>query len=160
MTGTTGTDPVRQMTPGIYTAAHLWLKNRAELLISGRVWRIGPVAKKLKVDAMKLCWPVLLSARHLANKIGHCEHGGRSGHENMESAAHRVPQLKVVELVADATLWLYPTEEEVAKLQAQMEAAGLPVASPGRKEGEAKPTLGKKRGRDGRGSGRGRRGFR
>lgn len=48
--------------PGSTTWAHLWLSNRTELFISGRVWKIKKLAAKLKVKpGREVCWPVLYS---------------------------------------------------------------------------------------------------
>lgn len=143
-------------------AAHLWIIKDKELFVSGKVWRVRLVAKKLGVDWHKYCWPVLLNACTYDNHLAHCEHRGAPGHESAGSAAHHIDKFSVKALVADSTLWRYPGEQEKAKLRTQMEQAGLQIYAdkgiPKEKlKGEDKVPTTRSRGR---GRGRGRPNFR
>lgn len=141
-------------------ASHMWLSKGKELFVSGKVWNIGKVTRKLNVGKRDCCWPVLLNARTPENRIAHCEKLGTPGHENLEAAAHRIPNFDLKALVSDATLWRHASESEKKKLNEQIEKAGLPVypdkgipKERGENSGDAKPNRG-------RGRGRGRWGFR
>lgn len=159
--------------PGSLTAAHLWISDK-ELYISGAVWFIDKLAKRLKVSPRGKCWPWILSLRKERNKPGQCEAWGTSGHRHADDAAHRLDQpIDVAALKLDASVCRAPTEAEVEKLREQMRTAGLlqgqndspagrggrgrggrsPSSSPGRGKGNGK-------GRGGRGRGRGRAGGR
>lgn len=114
------TPPNIPVAPGSATWAHLWLAGRSELFISGRVWKIRKLAAKLKVRPNQVvCWPVVLSARVGDNRLAHCEHPNKAGHEAMDSAAHKVAGFRVSALVEDTTLWRYATDQEKEALRLQ-----------------------------------------
>ena len=73
--------------PGSLTAAHLWISDE-ELYISGAVWFIDKLAKRLDVSPGRKCWPWLLSLRAERNKPGQCEAWGTAGHRHANDAAH------------------------------------------------------------------------
>lgn len=108
------------MAPGSATWSHLWLSGRSELFVSGRVWKIRKVAAKLKVEAGRtICWPVVLSARVGDNRLAHCEHHDKAGHETLDSAAHKIAGFRASTLVEDTSLWRYATDREKDALRAQ-----------------------------------------
>lgn len=137
--------------PGSATWAHMWLAGRAELLISGRVWKIRRLATKLKLKAgQSVCWPVVLSAKVGDNRLSHCEHAGAAGHETTESAAHKIANFRASTMIEDSTLWRYPTEAEKESLRSQRPSSPdqRDNAPPAKRHNE-------REGRD-RGAGRGR----
>lgn len=108
------------MAPGSAACSHLWLSGRSELFISGRVWKIRKVAAKLKVSTgHTICWPVVLSARIGENRLAHCEHPDKAGHETLDSAAHKIAGFRAAALVEDTSLWRYATDREKDALRAQ-----------------------------------------
>lgn len=136
-------------------ASHLWVTKDKELLISGKVWRLDRIAKKLGVDKADYCWPVLLNARTANNRLAHCEKPGHPGHEDLHSTAHSIDKLDVRTLVNDSSLWRHANEAEKARVKVQMEKAGLRIYPD---QGVPKEDQAARRA-PGRGRGRGRRGF-
>lgn len=137
-------------------ASHMWTVKDKELLISGKVWKIDLIARKLGVNQADYCWPVLMNARTANNRLAHCEKRGQPGHEDLNSAAHTLDKLDVRALVNDSTLWRHASEAEKAKIKARMEKAGLRIYPD---KGIPKEDQADRRA-PGRGRGRGRRGFR
>lgn len=136
--------------------AHLWVVKDKELFVSGKVWKIERIARKLGVNKDSYCWPVLLNARTAENRLAHCERPDQPGHERLDSAAHSLDKLDVRALVNDSTLWRHANDAEKAKLKAQMEKAGMKIYPD---KGIPKEDQADRRAQ-GRGRGRGRRGFR
>lgn len=134
--------------PGSAVWAHMWLSGRSELLISGRVWHVTNLAAKFKTTPHSACWPVLLSARVGDNRLAHCEHVGHADHATLTSSAHRLSGFRPAALLADKTLWRYPTVKEKSMLSEQrVKAQGSPRNPPG-----AGPKVGRGRGNVGRGA--------
>ncbi|KAL3926769.1 MAG: hypothetical protein SGPRY_003147, partial [Prymnesium sp.] len=52
--------PVGPPAPGSQVAAFTWIEPGKELYVSGYVWFIGPVAKKLRVHTQSKCWPTII----------------------------------------------------------------------------------------------------
>lgn len=138
-------------------ASHLWITKDKELFVSGKVWKIDLIAKKLGVNKSSYCWPVLLNARTADNRLAHCEHPGQSGHEDLNASAHVLDKLDPRALVNDNSLWRHASEAEKDKLKLQMEKAGLRIYPDKGVPKDEQPNR-RARGR-GRG-GPGRRGFR
>ena len=138
--------------PGSLVASWLWLQPKKLLLVSGYVWDVPGMAKKLGVTVQSKCWPWLLSRKQEVNRPTICDSWGKSGHQTLTDAAHVIsPALDLKILASDATLCRFPTDAEKAKLQTQMAAAGIQTLA-------AVPRLaGRGRGKgDGRGRGRDR----
>lgn len=112
--------------PGSLVVSQQWLSSGKELYISGLVWQIPNLARKLSVPAGSKCWPWILSRKSEANKPGICKEYGRPGHKHASDTAHTIkPAPDLIALSYDPTLCRFPAE---ATLHARMKAAGLPSA--------------------------------
>lgn len=142
---------VRSMVP-----THMWVIKDKELYVSGKVWKIDRIARKLGVNKDSYCWPVLLNARTAENRLAHCEQPDQPGHERIDSAAHSLDKLDPRALVNDSSLWRHANDAEKAKLKVQMEKAGMRIYPD---KGIPKDGQADHRRARGRGQGGGRRGF-
>lgn len=134
--------PVGPPAPGSQVAAFTWIEPGKELYVSGYVWFIGPVAKKLRVHTQSKCWPWLLSSRWESNKPAICDSWGKAGHKSADDAAHKVPPTFVwAEWSKDRSLCRLPTESERKAQAEKSTAAGItrPSSYRGRGRGRAIP---------------------
>ena len=149
--------PLELAQPGAQTASYIWL-SATVLFISGLVWNVQALAKKLGVSHKAKCWPFILTRKQTANRQSVCDKWGTRGHEDAASVCHVVPNLDIAKLSQDASLCRKPTENEKKRLENQMLRAGIlrtdiPRGSPAPLRGG--PALrGRARGRGFKGRGR------
>ena len=115
--------------------AYLWLFLSAQLLMrgktleSGRVWKLGDIAKDFKVQLNKVCWPFILSMREPKNRVSDCN-GSGDDHKLPDSAAHKlIPGFDPKDQAIVDKYSRPPTAEEVAKMVAHLKANTPPPPS-------------------------------
>ncbi|KAL3893089.1 MAG: hypothetical protein SGPRY_014484, partial [Prymnesium sp.] len=107
--------------PGSLESTFQWLNSGKELHISGLVWKIEALGRRLGIPASAIwskCWPYLLSRRGEANKRGLCSKFGReTGHKHAKDTAHVTrPVIDILNLSTDHGLCRYATEAEAEAL--------------------------------------------
>jgi hypothetical protein len=143
--------------PGSLTASWMWLQPMKVLFVSGTVFNVVAIAKKLGVSVNAKCWPWLLSRKAESNKPAICDHYGKAGHKSEKDVAHVLnPPIDLNAIMADPSLCRKPTDEERQKLAAQMEEAGI-ASTTGAAHRQNQVARGKGPGKGpGRGPGKGR----
>lgn len=111
-------------------ATFKWVSGGKELHISGLVWNIDALGRKVGIPPALIrskCWPFLLTRRGEVKRPGLCANFGQEpGHKHAKDSAHTVPRpLDLLNLSTDRRLCRYPTDAEAAALAASIEAAGL-----------------------------------
>lgn len=143
--------------PGSLTASWTWISQN-ELFISGLVWNVPELARKLGVPRNSRCWPWILTMRTAQNRPTVCDKWGAPGHRSESDAAHKeIAAFDRTSMSGDPRVCRLPTAEERQAQADKAAAAGIRISRPPPARQPAQDAQGRGRGQE-RGRGYGARG--